>query len=47
MTDNKILAEVFNKDIIANGINTPIEKVEQVVSYPYFNTISFIFLHIE
>ena len=33
MTDNKILAEVFNKDIIANGINTPIEKVEQVVSY--------------
>ena len=33
MTDNKILAEAFNKDIIANGINTPIEKVEQVVSY--------------
>lgn len=33
MTDNKILAEAFNKDIIANGINTHIEKVEQVVSY--------------
>lgn len=33
MTDNKILAEAFNKNIIANGINTPIEKVEQVVSY--------------
>lgn len=33
ITDNKILAEAFNKDIIANGINTPIEKVEQVVSY--------------
>lgn len=33
LTDNRKLAIEFNKDIIANGITTPIEKVEQVVSY--------------
>ena len=32
-TDNKIIAESFNKDIIANGITTTPQKVEQVVSY--------------
>lgn len=33
LTDNRKLAIEFNKDIVANGITTPIEKVEQVVSY--------------
>ncbi|MBS7377391.1 MAG: glutamate--tRNA ligase [Paludibacteraceae bacterium] len=32
-TDNKIIADSFNKDIIANGITTTPQKVEQVVSY--------------
>lgn len=32
-TDNKIIAEAFNKDILANGITTTPQKVEQVVSY--------------
>ena len=32
-TDNKIIAESFTKDIIANGITTTPQKVEQVVSY--------------
>ena len=32
-TDNKIIAESFNKDIIANGITTTPQKVKQVVSY--------------
>ena len=32
-TDNKIIAESFNKDIIANGITTTPQIVELVVSY--------------
>lgn len=32
-TDNKIIAEAFNKDILANGITSTPQKVEQVVSY--------------
>ncbi len=40
-TDNKIIAESFNKDIIANGITTTPQKVEQVVSYMK-NRVNFI-----